>query len=501
MSGIGDWLEFWARYGPRRPALLFEDRVETWGELADRAGRIAAGLQAIGIGKGDRVAVLMRNAPEYYEVVFACARLGAVFVPLNPRLTGPELDEIAQSAEPAVLVTDASFAGVLGHLKHVVGPERTYFVGPAPEGGRPLADLMGHGAPGGAADVDMGDPLFLSYTSGTTGAPKGALLTHGNAEGVAVSVIACDGLTPEDRAAVTVPLAFTGAGITLGMPLLHAGGSLLIRQELDPEAVLDDIEHHGVTFVGLVPVILERMAASPTFEGRDLSGLRVAKSGGAPVPEDMLRLYQERGIGLVGAYGLTEGTGVNLQLPAHDGLRKLGFAGLPLLGQQARVVDDDGRDVPAGETGELVLAGACIMAGYYREPEATARTLRDGWLHTGDLAVVDDEGYFKIVDRQKDMLISGGLNVYPAEIERVLAGHPDVVEVAVIGVPDERWGEVAMACVVAERPLTLDDLVAFSADRLADFKRPRRLRLLDAPLPRGMSGKVLKRELREAILR
>jgi fatty-acyl-CoA synthase len=284
------------------------------------------------------------------------------------------------------------------------------------------------------------------------------------------------------------------------MPILHCGGSMLIRDAFAPEAALADIEDNGVTFIGVVPVILERMAAVPDFEARDLSGLHVAKAGGASVPESLLRFYVQRGIPLVGAYGLTEGTGCNLELPAHDALRKLGSAGLPMLGQQAKVVDAEGAECAPGEAGELLLGGACVMQGYWRQPEITAATLVDGWLHTGDVATVDEEGYFRIVDRQKDMIISGGINVYPAEIERALVAHPDVVEVAVVGVPDEKWGETPVACVVSANPdLTLADLVGFAADRLAPFKRPRRLVLMDQPLPRGMSGKVLKRDLRGSL--
>jgi fatty-acyl-CoA synthase len=473
----------------------------SWGELELGCSRIAAGLTAAGVRKGDRVAGLMRNAPEHFEIVLGCARIGAIFVPLNPMLTGPELAALVQDAEPSVLITDSAFAGVLGDLEPAIPAERMFFVDTPPSGGRPLADLRAHGAVEHDDDVDMGDPLFICYTSGTTGTSKGAVLTHGNCEGLAVSVISADGLRPDDRALVTVPLAFTGAGVSFAMPILHCGGSMLIRDTFEPEVALDDIEHNGVSFIGVVPVILERMAAVPDFERRDLSGLRVAKSGGASVPESMLRWYQDRGIGLVGAYGLTEGTGCNLELPAHDALRKLGSAGLPMMGQRAKVVDHDGHELPPGEAGELLLSGACVMQGYWRQPEITADTIRDGWLHTGDVATVDEEGYFRIVDRQKDMIITGGINVYPAEVERALTGHPDVVELAIVGVPDPKWGETPVACVVSTNAdLTLEGLLGFAKGSIAPFKRPRRMILMDQPLPRGMSGKVLKRDLREHLL-
>jgi fatty-acyl-CoA synthase len=481
--------------------MIHGGRTVTWGELEEHCSRLAGGLAGLGVSKGGRVGGLMQNAPEHFEVVLACARAGAIFVPLNPMLTPAELREQAEDAELDALVTDSSFAAAAGSLEHVVGPARTFFVDAPPEGGRALAELRAGAAIRDDAGVDMADPLFICYTSGTTCRAKGAVLTHGNCEGLAVSVMAADGLRPHDRALVTVPLAFTGAGVSFAMPILHCGGSLLIRDAFDPEAVLDDVERRDVTFIGVVPMVLERIAAVPDFERRDLSRLHVAKVGGASVPESLLRLYQDRGVPLVGAYGLTEGTGCNLELPAHDALRQLGSAGLPLLGQRAKIAGAEGREAAPGEPGELLLAGACVMQGYWRQPETTADTIRDGWLHTGDVATVDDEGYFRIVDRQKDMIISGGINVYPAEIERVLSGHPDIVELAVVGVPDDTWGETPVACVVSSNPsLTLDHLLAFAEGKLAPYKRPRRLQLMQQSLPRGMSGKVLKRELRRHLL-
>lgn len=500
--GVSQWVQYWARYGPDRPALLHAGRDRTWGELECRTARLAAGLMSSGVAKGDRVAGLLRNGPAHFEVVLACARVGAIFVPLNPLLTAAELRRLAEDAAIRLLVTDASFVDVLDPLEEVVGAERIVFVGRTPEQGRSYDELLAQGMLREELDVLPADPLMICYTSGTTGRAKGAVLTHANMAGVAEGAIAFDALTREDRAIVTVPLAFTGAGVSFAIPFLRCGGSILIREEFDPAQVLDDIEFHGVNFIGVVPVILERMAAEGDFAERDLSGLRVAKCGGAPVPEHLIRLYQDRGVGLVAAYGLTEGSGLNLELQSHEALRRRGSVGIPLLGQDARVVDADGKAVAPGETGELVLRGSAVMKEYWRNPEATAEALRGGWLHTGDLATVDDEGYFRILDRAKDMIISGGINVYPAEVEEALAQHPDVVEVAVVGVPDERWGETPVACVVSREPdLTLERLLEPARARLASYKLPRRLVVLDSPLPRGMSGKVLKRELRTALSR
>lgn len=451
---------------------------------------------SLGIKHGDRIGGLMQNAPEHFEVVLACARIGAVFVPLNPLLTTPELQRVAEDAELSAVVTDASFVSKLGPLEDLVGAERILFVGVAPDQARALDEMRSYGLLNSDLDVSPADPLMICYTSGTTGRAKGAVLTHANMEGVATSGACIDGLSHADRAIVTVPLAFTGAGVSFAIPILRCGGSIVIRQELVPARVLDDIEHNGVTFIGVVPLVLERLAAEPDFQDRDLSSLRVAKCGGAPVPEHLLRLYQSRGVGLVNAYGLTEGTGLNLQLPAHQAIHRLGSVGIALMGQEARVVDESGNDVASGEHGELLLAGACVMKEYWRDPTATAAALEGGWLHTGDLATMDEDGYLRIVDRAKDMIISGGLNIYPAEIESVLSAHPDVVEVAVVGVPDAEWGETPVACVVSSNPsLDLQQLLDFARDSLARYKQPRRLELWNQPLPRGMSGKLLKREI------
>ena len=271
---------------------------------------------------------------------------------------------------------------------------------------------------------------------------------------------------------------------------------MVIERDVTPERLLDLVGHGGVTMLKLVPVFYQLMAASPAFGRCDLSRLRTATFGGAPAALELLRVYQDRGVGLSSAYGLTEGCGYNLGLPAEDAFDWVGWAGLPLPFQRCRVVGDDGRELPPGEVGELVIAGPCVTPGYWGDPHAIAAVIRDGWLHTGDLAVASERGYYKIVDRKKDMIISGGFNVYPAEIERVLSAHPAVTEVAVVGVPDERWGETPLACVVSKDPgLTLASLAEFSAGELADYKRPRRLRLL-AELPRNSNGKVIKQQLR-----
>ncbi|MDN5913919.1 MAG: AMP-binding protein [Pseudonocardia sp.] len=499
--GIAEWPAFWARYTPDRPALVFGQRVLSWRELEDGVARVAGGLRAAGIARGDRVGFLARNTPEFFEVLLACGRLGAIMVPFNVRLSAGEITHIAEDADISLLVTERFFDDRSDRILARLGT--AYDLDDPPPGrhhyrdlhGPPLAD--GDDADQGRPAVTLDDPLLLVYTSGTTGHAKAAVITHGNATGTSIAVINADGIGPTDRIVVPAPLAFAGSVLSLGMPMMHAGASMVIEREIDPEHLLDLVEHGGVTMLKIVPVIYQMMAATPGFATRDLSGLRSATCGGSPVALGLLQTYQAKGVALSSAYGLTEGCGYNLCLPPEDVVDRIGWVGLPLPFQRCRVVDDDDRPVAAGEIGELTIAGPCVMAGYWRAPEATASTVRNGWLHTGDLAIADEHGYLRIVDRKKDMLISGGINVYPAEVERILVAHPDVVDVAVVGVPDPRWGEAPFAYVVTDdATLTLDRLVDGLRDELADFKRPRHLVVLDE-LPRNPNGKVLRRDLRD----
>jgi fatty-acyl-CoA synthase len=492
--GISEWLSFWGRYTPGRPALLFRDQTITWAQFEDRAARLAGGLLAAGIRGGDRIGYLSRNNPEFFDVMMACARIGAVFVPFNIRLSAGEIRYMAQDAGLSLLICETFFADRLQDTMEQVGA--VYFLDP-PGGERSYEDLL-LGVPVRTADgVTLDQTVALSYTSGTTGRSKAAMITHGNCSATSIAVISADGIGPADRVIQPAPLAFAGSMLAISMAMLHAGASMVIERDATPERLLDLVDHGGVTMLKLVPVFYQMMAASPAFAGSDLSGLRTATFGGAPASLELLRLYQARGVGLSSAYGLTEGCGYNLGLPSEEAFERVGWAGLPLPFQRCRVVDDNGVPVAPGEIGELTISGPCVMRGYWGAPEATAAAIRDGWLHTGDLAVTDEKGYYKIVDRKKDMIISGGLNVYPAEVERVLNAHPAVAEVAVVGVPDERWGEAPLACVVSHDPaLTLQDLIRSCAGELADYKRPRHLRLL-TELPRNSNGKVLKGRLRE----
>ena len=320
--GISEWLSFWARYGPGRPALIFRDRTITWAEFEDRAARLAGGLLAAGVRSGDRIGYLSRNNPEFYEVMMAAARIGAVFVPFNIRLSAGEIRYMAEDAGLCLLICETFFCDRLQKTIEQVGA--VYYLDP-PDGERSYEDLQG--APVRTAEgVTPDHTLALAYTSGTTGRPKAAMITHGNAAATSIAVINADGIGPADRVIQPAPLAFAGSMLAISMPILHAGASMVIERDVTPERLLGLVDHGGVTMLKLVPVFYQMMAASPAFGDCGLSGLRTATFGGAPASLELLRLYQDRGVGLSSAYGLTEGCGYNLGLPGEEAFEWIGWA-------------------------------------------------------------------------------------------------------------------------------------------------------------------------------
>ena len=497
MPRITTWTPYWARYGSDRTALIHGSRHVTWGELDSRAASLAGGLLAAGVTKGDRVGVLLRNVPEYFFLEFACARVGAVFVPLNPMLGPQEVLDTCVDAGLSLLFTDGSHVDRLGPVVDWLGERHAYFLDGG-DGQRSFTELLDHPPAPADPSVTSEDPLFICYSSGTTGRPKGAVLTHGNIEAVADALISVDQLTASDRTVLNVPLSFTGSAIAIGMPALRAGGSIVLHENLDTDRLLHDMASLRVTYFGSVPVVFERLAQDPRFDQLDLDHWRYSKVGGAVVPQSLLERYRDRGIRLLAAYGLTENCAQGLSLPHHEYERKFGSVGLPIMGLEAKLLDAEGLE---GARGELLLRGPSVMKEYWNQPELTRETLADGWLRTGDVAEHDEEGYFRIVDRIKDLIISGGVNVHPAEVEAVLSAHPDVDEVAVVGLPDDTWGEKPVAIVRSQRrDLALQDINTFANGSLAKFKLPKDLIVREEAFPRSMSGKILKRELRAELL-
>ncbi|WP_181779332.1 class I adenylate-forming enzyme family protein [Pseudonocardia pini] len=491
---MSHWCAFWARWNPAGVALVHAGRPYRWAWLESEVAAMAGRLRAVGIGLGDRVGILAHNRPEFVVALIAVARLGAVLVPFNPRLTHPEVREAAALVEPTLVLTEPSFRHVVAG---VVDEAATIDLDdPEPFGPGPVTPVGVDDGP----DLAPDDAVLICFTSGTTGRPKGAVLTHGNAAAVAEATAIVTGLTQADVSLVPAPLAFAGSSGAVAIPLLRCGGTLVLDQGADPEFLLWQVERLRVTQLGVVPVIYERMAAHPAFGSADLSSLRVARCGGSSVSPSLVEAWRSRGVPLVTSYGLTEATGFAIQMPPARMDDKHGLTGLPITGLACRVVADDGRVAEPGTPGELQLRGRTVMRGYWQDPgETRAALTEDGWLRTGDLAVSDDEGFVGIVDRIKDMLISGGINVYPAEIERVLAGTPGVRELAVVAEPHRRWGEVPVAVVVAsDRPLAERGLVETARARLADFKRPRRIVFVDE-LPRNSTGKIMKADLRAVV--
>ena len=486
---LADYCRHWARWQPDATALWFDERSYSWRELDERTDRLAAGLAARGVEQGDRVAVLMGNRVEWIELTLALLKLGALTVPLNIRYSPSEVAFVVADAGCRLAFTeDALAAGMAVAVSEVAGFEvRT---------AEQLDELRVDGPPPERVTT-ADDAAYVCYTSGTTGDPKGAVITHGAFDAISRSWAQSLPISFDDVFYLPFPLAFTG-GLAVLMWSVVAGSTLILDWAFEPGRAIEMMERHGVTALLAVPLIIRQVIDHPRARDADLSAWRIACSGGAPVPPSLLADVQARGVPMLQMFGLTETSGMATLLPGHDAARKLGSAGLPVPHTRLEIVDDDDQPLAQGVVGEIVIFGPQVMQRYWNNDEATEHTLRRGGLHTGDLGYLDEEGYLFVVDRAKDMLITGGLNVYPAEIERLLAGLPGVDELAVIGVPHERWGETpAVIACTADAPLEPQAVLGACAGVLGDYKLPRYVVTRDQPLPRNMSGKVLKRELRE----
>jgi fatty-acyl-CoA synthase len=477
--------EFWARWRPDELAIKYAGVETTWRQLDSRTSDLAAGLAGKGITKGDRIGLLLTNCMEWIELTMAAWKLGALIVPINTRFTPAEVKFVVANAGAKLLFT---IDGLVASTNTVEGCEVIRV--------ETMAPLYADGSTIVTADTAPDDAAFICYTSGTTGDPKGAVLTHGSFNAGSQSWAQALDLWPGDKLQLPFPLAFTG-GLALWLYTYWSGGSLLLDNEVNIDRIYDNFEKERATgFMG-VPTIFQMIVDHPRWKTADLSSWKKACSGGAVVPPSLLKAVQARGVPMLQMFSLTESSAAGTVLPSHDALRKVGSAGIPINHGSLKIADDDDNEVPVGEVGEILLKGPQIMAGYWNNPEASAAALRGGWLHTGDLGYVDDEGYLYVVDRKKDMLISGGLNVYPAELERLIANVPGVVEVAVVGVPDERWGETPLVIVFTNgAKVEANDVLQVCRDNLADFKLPRYFHVSETPLPRNMSGKILKRELK-----
>jgi len=495
---LAHWIEANAAFSPEKAALRFAGQEISYAALARRIAAQAGALDAAGVGPGDRVAFLGLNNPETLGLLFACARLGAILVPLNWRLAPPEHQATLTDCAPKVLFAEPAFAAGIEDVRAGLPPMRLVLLGTS-AGWEPYEPFLAGGAARTAPRVGAYDrPVLISYTSGSTGRPKGVALTQDALFYNAVNSTHMHDLGSADRVLTTLPLFHVGGLNILTLPALHAGATVTLHPKFDPGATLEAIERERITLTVLVPAQIDALAAHPRWGATDLGSLRMITTGSQIVPPRDYARVHARGVPLVSVYGSTETAPIATYVRAADARRKAGSAGQPAPHCECRVVDGAGADVAAGRSGEILVRGPNVMAGYWGDLEATAAALRGGWFHTGDVGHFDAEGWLYVDGRIKDMIISGGENVYPAEIENVLAECDGIAEVAVVGRPDERWGEAVIAVVVpkAGRTLAERDVLAPLEGRIARYKHPRAVIFVDA-LPRTALGKVLKADVRE----
>jgi len=505
---LGDLVRRNGKLFPEKTAVVFEDRRFTWTEFDERVNRLANALLGLGATRGDRVAILSKNCNEYFETYFACARSATVCTAINYRLTPRELHYVIENSEARIVIVSDEFLDTLEEVRPNLKQAEHYIViGRAPEGMESYDELTA-AASAEKPDIEQheDDVVLQMYTSGTTGMPKGAMLSHRNLITNATGCSLGMQFQASDCMLMVAPLYHMAAGMT-SLATMMQGGPIVLHRDFNPIAILDDMEGGEVTVVLLIPVMVNFLLQMPDVEQRDFSNIRGIVYGASPMPVEVLRkamkVFQ---CDFIQGYGQTESSAVLCVLEPEDHmlegtpeqLRRLGSAGREIFGTEVRVVDAEGNEVKPGEIGEVIGRGANVMKGYWNMPEASAETLRGGWLHTGDLGTVDEDGYVYILDRVKDMIISGGENIYSREVEEVLYKHPAVGDAAVIGVPDEQWGESVKAIVVLREGenATEEDIIDFCRGELAGFKRPRSVEFIDS-LPRNLSGKVLKKTLRE----
>jgi O-succinylbenzoate-CoA ligase len=503
MQNIGTFLTRRAFLSPGLEATvepMAGGRRLTFRELNARANRVANALRLSGVKKGDRVGLLLMNGAEFVETFFAVAKIGAINVPLNFRLVGDELEFIVKDAGATVLISSAELAPLVADL-HSRG-DRTdiqHWVqvgGDAPEFSASYDSWIASASPLEPVATGGDDDLvFIMYTSGTTGLPKGVMHTHSSVMWALLTISATADQHYADRYLFSLPMFHVGA-LAPALGCIYRGVTLVILKAFDPKLSWQLIDDEKITTTLMVPAMLQFMMA--THEASmDISSLRWVMSGAAPVPVTLIKAYEAMGVEIHQVYGLTETCGPACLILGEDALTHAGSTGRAFFHTDVRVVNDDGHNAAIGEPGEVLVRGPHVMLGYWNRPDATAEAIRDGWLHTGDIATIDADGFITIMDRVKDMLISGGENVYPAEIENVVLSHPKVADVGVIGIPSAKWGESPMAVVVRnDESLTAEDVMEWCKGKLAPFKLVKTVAFV-TEIPRNPSGKILKRMLRD----
>lgn len=497
---MSEWLRRRARQTPARPAVTFEGSTWTYDELDVRVSQLAGALRARNIKPEDRVAYLGFNHPTFLESLFACARVGAIFVPLNFRLTGPEIAFMLDDAGVTTMIAGPDHRPMLDTIRSEVAVHTWIGVEGVEAGWEPYEDVLASAVPTDhAADIDPEQTALIMYTSGTTGRPKGAMLTHANIWWNNVGTLLTGEYSDQEVSLTFAPLFHVGGLNVTTLVVMKKGGHIILHRHFDPAEAIRAIEKYRVTSLFGVPAMFLFMSQQPEFDTADLSSINITICGGAPVPEPLMKRYEGIGVPFQQGYGLTETSPSLTVLAKEFGEAKLGSAGQPVFFMDMKLVAENGSDIDEPfVTGEICARGPNIMKGYWNRPDATAAAIdADGWFHTGDAGYVDEDDFYFVVDRVKDMVITGGENVYPAEVEEVLLAHPVITEVAVIGTPSEEWGEAvtAVVTVVDGSDLNLDELREFGGGSLARYKLPTRLEIIDE-IPHNASGKMLKRELR-----
>ncbi len=498
---ISRWIERHAAYAPTKTAISFEGRDISYADLAREIDRLASALShTLAIGRGDRIAILAYNRPEFLALVFASARIGAILVPLNWRLAPPEHLYILKNADASALFCDPEFRAAVDGVRGALSGTKLVGFGFSGPDWTNYADLVA--ADGGKAP-DTGtleDPALIVYTSGTTGRPKGAVLTQSALQWNAVNSIAAHDLVSTDRVLTFLPMFHVGGLNIQTLPALHAGATVFLQARFHPGGALAAIARQRPSVTLLVPAVMKAMMEHPDWAKSDISCLRIAGAGSSIIPLDLIRAFHRRGVPVCQVYGSTETAPVAIVLRREDAIRKEGSTGTAALHCEVRIVDDRGRDVADGRQGEILVRGPNVMTGYWRDAESSAAALVEGWFHTGDVGHRDQDGFFWIDERKKDLIISGGENIYPAELEAVLAECSDITDAAVVARPDPKWGEVPVAVIVARdgARLEAESVKALFAGRLARFKHPHDVLFVDS-LPRNVMGKVLRYQLREIV--
>jgi len=504
-----DCIEHWAEAAPDAAAIVFGGQPASYAELENGVARLATVLQhEFGITEGDRIAWLGYNSPRVIEALFACARIGAILVPLNWRLAIPELMHVLADAGASLLICGAdqveAAAAITAQLDNCQ-PVHAYQVsqtGAYPDLWRSMQALQDQVVPGRTDKLDRPDaPVLILYTSGTTGQPKGVVLTQDALAWSARNSVAMHGMTERDRILMVLPMFHAGGFNIQTLPALFAGATVYLEDGFEPGSVLKQITHSRPTLAGLVPAQIQAMVAHPDWAGTDVSSLRSITTGSTFVPASCIDAWFERGVTALQVYGATETCAVAIHQNCENAAATTGSVGYAAAHCSVKIVDGDAHEVLVGQHGEILVKGPNVFKAYWRNPTATADALRDGWFHTGDIGFQRPDGSYVISGRQTDLIISGGENIYPAELQAILVEHPEILEAVVIGLPDERWGEVPVAVVVVSEDSHLDQdgVLGLYQHRLARFKQPKRAIIMDE-LPRNAMGKIRKFELCQQIL-